>query len=68
MAGEQDLSRLIAAAQATTQAVNNLNQTVSNVFPQGTAVTSSAGSSSGEYLTIIAPNGTTYKIALLNVS
>lgn len=41
-----DLSRLIATAQATTIAINNLNQTINNVFPQfvATAATATGGS------------------------
>ena len=37
-----DLSRLIAAAQATTQALNNLNQTINSKFPNWVSVPASA--------------------------
>lgn len=47
-------------------AIAALNKTVNSVFPQGQAVTSSAGSASGKYLTVIGPDGGTYKIQLLN--
>lgn len=56
---------IVTALQNGVQAINNLNQTIAAVFPQGTAVTASAGAASGNYLTIIAPDGNTYKIELL---
>ena len=60
-----DITRLINAAQATTQAINNLNQTLSSIFPAGNTLASTAGSSSGKYLVLVV-EGTTYKVALLD--
>jgi hypothetical protein len=59
---------MVTVLQNLVQAVNALNETVAAVFPQGEAVTSSAGSSSGDFLTVTAPNGGTYKLDLLDVS
>lgn len=58
----------INTLQNVVTAINLLTQAVQAVFPQGEAVTSSAGAASGKYLTIIAPDGNVYKIALLNPS
>jgi hypothetical protein len=60
-----------AAIQALAQitlAIAALNKTMSMVFPQGELITSSAGSSSGKYLTVTGTDGNIYKIALLNPS
>lgn len=58
----------IATLLQLVQAVNNLNQTVASVFPIGTAVTASAGAASGNYLTVLAPDGNSYKIELLDLA
>lgn len=55
----------IKALQDLVLAVNANTQAIKAVFPQGQAVTASAGSSAGKYLTIIGTDGVTYKIALL---
>lgn len=63
----QGLSELVTALKQVVQAVYTLNQTIAKVFPQGQAITASAGAASGNFLTIIGPDGNTYKINLLNV-
>jgi len=66
-------TQIVIAQEVTTTlqnlvlAVNNLNQTIASVFPIGTAVTASAGAASGNYLTILAPDGNSYKIDLLDL-
>jgi hypothetical protein len=47
-------------------AIAALNKTVSQVFPQGQSIASTAGSSSGKYMVVIGTDGNAYKIALLN--
>ncbi len=66
-AGTGNLTNLINSLNQINQAISALNKTVSTVFPIGQAVSSSAGSSSGKYLTLLAPDGNTYKVALLDV-
>jgi hypothetical protein len=65
--GMQGLTDLVTASKQISIAIGLLNQTISNVFPQGQAVTNSAGAASGNYLTITATDGNTYKIQLLDV-
>jgi hypothetical protein len=53
-----DLLRLIAAAQATTQAINNLNQTLSpfiGVLPRGATALSASGSGANSIVTASLP-------------
>lgn len=64
-----DLTRLIAAAQATTQALNNLNQTINTVFPVsgGTTSTANAGSATLPsnpvgFILVTLPDGTICKV------
>lgn len=40
--------------------------TLGKVFPQGEAVTSTSSGASGKFLTIIGPDGNTYKVPLNN--
>ncbi len=61
------LSELVTATKNLVIALNTVNQTLAAVFPQGQAITASAGASSGNYLTIIGSDGNTYKIELLDV-
>lgn len=57
---------LVTASKQISIAIGLLNQTITKVFPQGTAVTASSGGSSGKFLTIIATDGNAYKIPLDN--
>lgn len=61
-------SELVTALKQLNIGINTINQTIAKVFPQGVAVTGSAGAASGNYLTVIGPDGNTYKIQLLDVS
>lgn len=47
-------------------ALGALNKTLTNINLNVTGIASSAGSSSGKYLSIIGPDGNPYKIALLD--
>lgn len=61
------INSLITSSQQLVQAIGLLNQTLGRVFPQGVAITASAGGASGNYLTVIGTDGVTYKLQLLNV-
>lgn len=56
---------LVQVGQQIVTAIAALNKTVSTVFPQGELITNSAGSASGNYLTVIGNDGNTYKLNLL---
>lgn len=60
------LNDLITAVKQLNIGINTINQTIAKVFPQGETITTSAGSSSGKYITITGTDGNTYKIALFN--
>lgn len=59
---------MVTVLQNLVVAVNALNDTIASVFPQGEAITASAGSASGNFLTVTLMDGNTYKIDLLDVS
>jgi len=59
---DQATANLLAIAQA----INNLTKQLQVLFPQGTALTTSAGGASGKFLTIVGTDGNTYKVALQN--
>lgn len=65
-AGTQQLS--LATAQNAVIALNKIQQTLAASFPVVTAISGSAGAPTGTYLEFLAPDGNTYKIALLAVS
>ncbi len=66
--GNPNLDGILQALLGIAQAENKTAKAIAQVFPQGLQVTTTAGAATGKYLTITAPDGNTYKIALLAVS
>lgn len=64
---DNELQLLITAVQNGVRAINALNVTLGQVFPQVSGLASSAGSASGKFADVTF-NGVPYKINLLNVS
>jgi hypothetical protein len=62
---DNELQALIVAIQNGVRAINALNVTLGQVFPQVASLANSAGSASGQYA-VVTFGGTTYKISLLN--
>lgn len=62
------LQNSVIALNAVNKTLTDINTTLNAVFPIGTAVTGSAGAATGDYLTILAPDGNSYKIELLALS
>lgn len=56
---------VIELLRSLVQAINNLNTTIEQVFPQQVAVSATAGSATGTYGTVTGSDGSIYKIALL---
>jgi len=56
----------IAVLQNLVLQLSQLNATLQTVFPQGQAITATAGAASGNYLTLQGSDGNTYKIELLD--
>jgi hypothetical protein len=63
-ANDNELQLLITAIQNGVKAINALNVTLGQVFPQVSSLASTAGSSASEYA-VVTFGGVTYKIALL---
>jgi hypothetical protein len=60
-----DSPQALQSIQELVNALNRLERTVASVFPQGQAITASAGSSASKFLTVVGTDGNVYKIALL---
>lgn len=59
-----DLRNLANVQQNGVQAINAVAKAIQDSFPQATGISGSSGGATGTYLTIIAPDGNAYKIAL----
>jgi hypothetical protein len=64
---DNELQALIVTLQNGVRAINALNVTLGEVFPQVASLANSAGSASGQFA-VVTFGGVTYKINLLAVS